>query len=234
MYRYCALTVAVVVALCSVAAAETGFAGRPITTNAFAETGYTLHRDEFAIGIGPIEYGITEHIQLSTNLLLWMFQIYNADLKVAFTKSDKRAFACGFAALSLSLTDENTDAEGDYLALVPYLAWSWRLSHNTLMHAYGRYAYLKAEETDDVDEPEPNELSSGTGVYLGVEHSRSNRTKFLFDFGYDATFKGVRGGGAVLFGWSTFRLKLGLSYFAAGDGDGFFFPIVGLLWRFKA
>ena len=73
----------------------------------------------------------------------------------------------------------------------------------------------------------------GTGAYLGLEHSRSNRTKFLFDFGYDATFKGVRGGGAVLFGWSTFRLKLGLSYFGAGE-DAFFFPIVGLMWRFKA
>jgi len=233
MYRYCVLIVAVVVALCSEATAETGFAGRPITTNAFAETGYTLHRDEFAIGIGPIEYGISENVQLSTNLLLWMFQIYNADLKVAFTKSEKRAFAGGFAAYSLSLKDEDTDAEGDYLALVPYLAGSWQLSQNTLMHAYGRYAYLKAEESDDVDDPEPNELSSGTGVYLGLEHSRSNRTKFLIDFGYDATFKGVRAGGAALFGWSTFRLKLGLSYFAAGE-DGFFFPIVGLMWRFKA
>lgn len=232
MSRYCALTVAIIVAACGAAAAETGFAGRPITTNAFTETGYTLHRDEFAIGIGRIEYGFTENFQLGTNLLLWAFQIYNADLKIAFTKNDRRALAAGFAIYSLSLKDENTDAEGDYLAMGPYLAGSWRLTDNTIMHAYGRYAHLEAEESDDVDDPEADELTSGTGVYLGVEHSRSNRTKFVADFGYDATFKGLRGGGAVLFGWSTFRLKLGLSYF--GAGDGFFLPIIGLWWRFKA
>ena len=232
MIRYWVLTAMILAGICGTAVAETGFAGRPITTNAFAETGYTLHRDEFAIGIGPIEYGITENFQVGTNLLLWAFQIYNGDLKVAFTKNERGAVAGGFAVYSLELKDEDTGDEGDYLAMVPYLAGSWRVTDNTLMHAYGRYAYLEAEESDDVDEPEPEELTSGTGVYLGVEHSRSNRTKFLADFGYDATFKGLRGGAAVLFGWSTFRLKLGLSYF--GADDGFFFPIIGLWWRFRA
>jgi hypothetical protein len=35
----------------------------------------------------------------------------------------------------------------------------------------------------------------------------------------------------VLFGWTKFRLKLGISYFDAGDG--FTFPLIGLWWRFQ-
>jgi hypothetical protein len=230
--RLCVVAATIIFAACGVEGAESGFAGRPITNNAFAETGYTLHRDEFTVGLGRIEYGIGEHVQLGTNLLLWAFQVYNADLKVAFTKSEERAYAVGVAVYDLSLADRITDEEGDYMALMPYLAGSWRLSSGTLMHAYGRYAYLKAEDDDNVDDPEPDEISSGTGVYLGLEHSRTDRTKFLADLGYDATYDGVRAGAAVLFGWSSFRLKLGLSYFAAGDG--FFFPIIGLWWRFQA
>jgi hypothetical protein len=229
---FCVLVVAVAVANCGAEGAESGFAGRPITNSAFAETGYTLHRDEFTIGLGRIEYGLGENVQMGTNLLLWAFQVYNGDLKVALTKNDERAYAAGVAVYSLSLKDEDTDEEGDYMALMPYLAGTWRVAPNTLFHAYGRYAYLRAEDDDNVDEPEPDEISSGTGVYVGIEHSRTNRTKFLADIGYDATYDGVRAGGAVLFGWTTFRLKFGLSYFAAGDG--FFFPIIGLWWRFEA
>lgn len=235
MRRYLIPAVLVVLMAGTAAGGESGFLGRPTTTNAIIETGYTLRRDEFAIGIGPIEYGITDNVQLGTNLLLWLPQVYNGDLKVALTERYEGALSVGFAVYSLSLKNEDTDddREGDYLALAPYLAGTYRLTENTLGHAYARYAHFEAdEEGNDVEDTEASEFSSGTGVYLGLEHSRSNRTKFLFDMGYDATFQGVRAGGAVLFGWSMFRLKLGLSYFSAGDG--FFLPVVGLWWRFKA
>jgi hypothetical protein len=69
-------------------------------------------------------------------------------------------------------------------------------------------------------------------VFAGIEHSYSHRTKFVADIEYDTTFEGARFGGGVLFGWDKFRLKLGLSYFTAGNG--FVFPLIGLWWRFNA
>ena len=40
-------------------------------------------------------------------------------------------------------------------------------------------------------------------------------------------------GGAVLFGWETLRLKLGVSYYQPRDvPEGFALPIIGLWWRF--
>ncbi len=43
-------------------AQQEGFAGRPITTNLGMPTGNTLHAGEFTIGIGPVEYGVTENV----------------------------------------------------------------------------------------------------------------------------------------------------------------------------
>ena len=83
-----------------------------------------------------------------------------------------------------------------------------------------------------MDETEVTATANGTNISTGIEHTYSNRTKFLADIAYDTTFEGMRVGGAVLFGWDKFRLKLGLSYFTAEEG--FAFPIVGLWWRFDA
>jgi hypothetical protein len=215
-------------------AAQPGFTDRPITNNAFAPTGYTLHKGEFTVGIGPLAFGVTENVQVGTNILLWAIQVYNADLKVAVSKSEKRAFAVGvgFNRLALNLEDGDDDDEIDFTSVAPFGAASFGLGENTLIHLSGRVAVYTTDEDDtDIDDVEPGETSTGTSVFAGIEHGYSHRTKFVADLGYDATFEGAIVGGGVLFGWDTFRLKLGVSYFAAGDG--FTFPLIGLWWRFR-
>jgi hypothetical protein len=218
---------------CGTALAESGFSGRPITANAFGPTGYTLHQKEFAIGLGPIAFGITENVQVGTNLLLWAFQVYNADLKASVIKTDDRAVAVGLSAyrLSLDLVSGAWDDEAEFLALAPYAALSWRLTSNTMAHVGAQYAHFSADSDRDIDDAEASGSATGTSAFAGLEYSVSNRTKFVADGGYDETFDGARVSGAVLFGWESFRLKLGISYFTAGDG--FTFPLVGLWWRFE-
>jgi len=47
------------------------------------------------------------------------------------------------------------------------------------------------------------------------------------------TFDGFRVGGGVLFGWDTFRIKLGVKYYnPEGEAKNFTFPVIGLWWRF--
>jgi len=212
-----------------------GFDGRPITDNAFTKTGYTLNKGEFAIGIGPMDFGITDRVQVGTNLLLWFVQYYNADLRVAVTESEKGALTLGLGIGSLNLDqyDESSDTEEpvDFFQVSPFIAGSVRVDENTMWHIGGGYSYFEGDSVD-VDDAVVTSTASGTSIYTGIEHSYSNRTKFLADIAYDATFDGMRVGGAVLFGWSKFRLKLGLSYFTAEEG--FALPIIGLWWRFDA
>jgi hypothetical protein len=217
------------------ALAQEGFAGRPITANAFGQTGYTLHKSEFAIGLGPIAFGLAENVQVETNLLLWAFQVYNVDVKASLFKNDDRAFAVGVSGyrLALDLADSDDEDDFEFRAIAPYASFSVRLSDDTIGHLGGQYAHFTAEDKDtDIEDAEATGSATGTGFFVGIEHSMSNRTKVLLDGGYDATFEAARISGAFLFGWQRFRLKLGLSYFAAGDG--YTFPLVGLWWRFEA
>ena len=212
--------------------AQSGFEGRPITSNAFGKTGYTLHKSEFAIGLGPIAFGLHENFQLETNLLLWAFQVYNVDAKAAVIKNDDQAFALGVSAYRLSL--DVLGGDDVFTAVAPYASYSHRLSDNVVGHVGGQYAHFSAEDDDaDIDDAEASASATGTSFTAGIEYSLSNRTKALFDGSYDTTFEGARVSGAFLFGWTRFRLKLGLSYFAVED-TGFVFPLVGLWWRFNA
>jgi hypothetical protein len=231
--RVCLLAGLVLCVFCLPALAEeSGFAGRPITTNAFGETGYTLNANEFTIGFGPIYYGITDRVHAGTNLLLWAFQVYNGDVKFALVDTDQQALSLGVSASRLSLDHLFSGEEFDFWSFAPYGAYSHRLGKNTFGHIGARVAFWQSEDDEDINDAEPDASSTGTFFYTGVEHSVSNRTKWIADIGYDTTFEGARFSGGVLFGWTKFRLKLGLSYFTAGDG--FTFPLVGMWWRFGA
>ncbi len=71
-------------------------------------------------------------------------------------------------------------------------------------------------------------------MMAGVEYSVSRRMKLLAEAGYDASFKSFQLASAVLFGWDTFRLKLGVSYFRPEEyRPGVTLPVIGLWWRFK-
>jgi hypothetical protein len=228
MFRTLVLAL-VAVLIAGSASAQSGFAGRPITSNAFGKTGYTLHKNEFQIGLGPIAFGLHE------NLLLWAFQVYNVDAKAAVVKKDDQAFALGVSLyrLSLDLVNGNGD-DFSFHAVAPYASYSHRLGESIMGHVGGQYAYFTADNDDaDIDDAEASASATGTSFFAGIEYSLSNRTKALFDGAYDTTFEGARISGAFLFGWQRFRLKLGLSYFAVED-EGFTFPLVGLWWRFDA
>ena len=230
--RVCFATALLALAFCIPAPSSSSFEGRPIIDNAFNPTGYTLHEGEFTVGIGPVAFGVAENVQIGTNLLLWIIQVYNVDAKVSLLKDDDRAVAVGLSAYRLSLDFDGESDEADFTALAPYIAGSKRIARDTMVHGGGQFAYFSAEGDEDIEDADASAIATGSNLFAGIEHSYSDRTKFLADVGYDTTFDGARIGGAVLFGWTTFRLKLGVSYYTAGDG--FTLPIIGLQWRFRA
>ena len=231
MKSFLTLVLLTFIAVAPLQAQEEGFAGRPITTNLSMPTGNTLHGGEFTIGLGPIEYGITDNVQIGTNLLLFLFQYYNADLKVSLINTEQQALALG---VGVGYFDLNFGSEGDisFLSLSPYAAYSFPLSTKTRMHLAANFTHFEGDsDIDDADEL--NASLSGTTVSAGLEHSLSNKTKFVGDLGYDVDFEGVRVGGGVVWAWETFHLKLGLQYFAPKGYDGLVLPYVNLWWCFR-
>jgi hypothetical protein len=224
-------TVAIVLTVLFVASpafAEVGFRGRPITNNLWMSTGYTLNRGEFIVGIGPIGFGVTDNVQVGTNILLFLFQFYNANVKVSLVEKADMALAVGLSLGRFDLAVFDSDAS--FTTLSPYVSVSPKLSENTTLHLGGQYSYFSSDA--DIEDAEAEASSSGTSVFAGLEYSMTHKTKFLVETGYDLTFEGMRLGGGVLFGWEKFRLKLGVSYFKPEGTDGFTFPHIGLWWRF--
>jgi hypothetical protein len=213
----------------SSALAEEGFEGRPITNNVWQPTGYTLNKQEFMIGLGSIGFGITDNVQVGTNVLLFLFQYYNANAKISLIKTPTHALATGISVGRFDL--DVIDVEASFTALSPYLAYTHNVGGNTNLHLGGQYSYFSSDS--DIEDADAEETSEGTSVFGGLEYSLSHKTKFLGEGGYDITFEGFRVGGAVLFGWEKFRLKLGVSYYnPEGVDDGFTLPVIGLWWRF--
>ncbi len=212
--------------------AEVGFKGRPIITNIGMQTGYTLNKSEFIIGIGSIGFGITDNIQLGTNILWFMLQAYNANLKISLLKTERSAFAAGISYYSFNWTI--FDSETSVNSFTPFATYSVSVGEDTKLHLGAQYSFFTTENDDlEVEDAEIEQTSQGTSIFTGIEYSMSHKTKFLAEAGYDVTFEGLRIGGAVLFGWTTFRLKLGVNYFSPKGGDSFTWPIIGLWWRFK-
>ena len=208
---------------------STGFSRRPITNNVWMPTGYTLNQREFNIGIGPVGYGVTPQVQLETNLLLYVVQVPNANLKVNIMRSSHSALSVGvFWANFMANYD---GGRSPFTTLAPYLAFSTKVSQRTAVHIAAQLSHFSGDI--DISDTEVESYSSGTSLFGGLEHTVSAKTKFLADIGYDATFKGARLGGAVLFGWETFRLKLGVSYFSPKNSPAFTLPVIGLWWRFR-
>ena len=211
-------------------AQQVGFQGRPITNNLVMPTGYTLNQGEFIVGIGPIGFGITDNIQLGTNILLFLFQVYNGNLKISLLKTESLAFAVGAEVAHFNWDVLGEEGETGFTAISPYVVLSPKLGPQTTIHLGGKYSYFEGDA--EIDSVEVVATSEGSSIFVGWEQSMSPRTKFLFEGGYDITFEGYRVGGGVLFGWAKFRLKLGVNYWKPKDSDGFTLPAIGLWWRF--
>ncbi len=211
------------------ALAEPGFRGRAPLNNVTMPTGFTLNQGEFLIGLGPVGYGFSDRFQFSTNILLYLAQVFNGDLRCRLLKSDSLNVAAGakFDYLSSSGLPDHTE----FLSTSPYLAVSSRISSRLSLHLCGQWSFFSSDE--DAIQDVVRERIQGTSVLAGLEYDVSPRTKMLAEAGYDATFRGPRLGGAVLFGWETFRLKLGVTWIRLEEGFHFAMPVIGLWWRFK-
>ncbi|HUU06771.1 MAG TPA: caspase family protein [Patescibacteria group bacterium] len=204
-----------------------GFVGRPITTNVSMPTGRTLNQGELVIGLGPVSYGISDRVQIGTNASDLINEVFNADLKAALARSGLLGLAAGLNWDSFHLDVAGEDSS--FYSLSPYISVSPLISNRVTLHFSGRYSFFS--DRARVRQADFSTKSKGSSVMAGLEFSLSNRTKLLYDVGYDTTYDMFRSGAALLFGRTHFRIKLGFQLFRNGHGQDSSKLLVGMWWR---
>ncbi|MBN2543897.1 hypothetical protein JXI42_13650 [bacterium] len=194
-------------------------------------TAYTLNKGEVLIGIGPLGYGITDRFQVSTNMLLDIFQVFNADAKMNFI--DGRiglGGGIGFQHFSLFDVDYNALIFGGFLS-VP-------LSERFKLHTGASFAYIQDFDIDEVEFKGGYE--GGTTIPVDFEYNLSEHAALLGGAAYDLTFEYYRVGISYLHSWDRFNLQLG-GNIAGGsvidvdtdkeDSWTYFLPTIAIFWR---
>lgn len=221
MYKNFFINAILIILISSSILAEEIFKGRPITNLLSMPTGYTLQGGEFKLGIGPIEYGLTDRLQVGTDILLSSIgKQYNAMVKMTLSESMNMSLSTGIRL------DYHKD-----IMISPLLSYSKIISSKLNVHFAGQVSISTGKEEDDKEEIKST--FKGTSIYTGMDYNLSNITKLLSDVGYDFNYKGIRLGGGVLFGWKEFRLMFGLTYYKSPTvHTGYTYPL-GLWFRFK-
>ena len=205
---------------------------KPITNNIWMSTAYTLNQNEFAIGIGPINVGLTDRIQFGSNILMFLFQNYNANFKMNVYQNSKMAVATGLELYRYNLSVLKMDQEFRYNTVAPFIVISTMTGEYTNLHVSSRFDVFG---TDEYADRIRIGISTDQLMFMaGIEQIVSHRTRFLFESGYLVGDPGIQMSIGVLFCWIHFRLKLGVGYYnSKGERNGFTLPVIGLWWRFN-
>lgn len=205
---------------------------KPITNNIWMSTAYTLKQNEFAIGIGPVNVGLTDRIQFGSNILMFLFQNYNANFKMNIYQTLTIAVAMGLELNRYNLSVLKMDQEFRYNTVAPFLVISNRIGEYTNLHIAGRFDIFGTDEL--ADKMRIGISTDQLMLMAGIEQIVSHRTRFLFESGYLVGDPGIQMSVAVLLSWTYFRLKLGVGYYnSQGERNGFTLPVIGLWWRFN-
>lgn len=207
-----------------------GFKDRNILNIMSMPTAFALKKNEFIIGLGSVYYGISDHLQVGTNLLLFLLQDRNVQIKTNFYTTSKYAFATGLSFDHFALKMFENDV--NYSFLSPYGTFSLSTSEKVKLHFSGQYSMYWNSEEADIKYAEPNWFAQGSNTSIGMEISVSHRTKFVGEFAYDFTYEGTRVGGAILWGWEKLRLKVGLNSYSYESVNNIIVPSFNIWWRF--
>ena len=207
-----------------------GFKNRNILNVMKMPTAFALKKNEFIIGLGSVYYGISDHLQVGTNLFLFLLQDRNVQIKVNLYNTSKYAFSTGLRFDDFQLL--TFDNETNYSSLAPYGAFSISMSETVKLHFSGQRSMVWTSENVDIDDATATWFVQGSNTACGIELSASHLTKFVGEIARDFTYERIRTGGAIIWGWEKLRLKIGLNSYLYKDGSKPIIPSFNIWWRF--
>lgn len=198
-------------------------------------TAYTTNRGEWQLGIGPVTYGITDHIEIGTDIGTFLFGGFMLGAKVnVFRETRRMPCAVGVSAGYLSklftvpFLNDSTD-HGQYasagVTLSRWLAFSDTTAKGRMgLHANCNYNYTLSEPESTLFKRAGFNLGVGFDVFI-TTHTRLI-IEGLTNLG-DFSPRGLIG---VHWAWQNFNLKLGVG--STGGVRIPVYPTLGLFWRF--
>lgn len=198
-------------------------------------TAYTTNQGEWQLGIGPVTYGITDHIEIGTDIGYLLFGGFMLGTKVNLMKeTGKIPFALGISAGYLSeIFWENFHRD----SVIQYVSAGmtvsrWLANPDTTtkgrvgLHLNGNYNY-QLNNADTTYSP------FGLGAFnvgLGFDVFITTHSRIIVEGLTNLEQFEPRALVGVHWAWQNFNLKLGVGY--SGDTQLPIYPALGLYWRF--
>jgi len=198
-------------------------------------TAYTTNQGEWQLGIGPVTFGVTDHIEIGTDLGHLLFGGFMAGAKINLMKeTHKVPFALGVSAGYLSeVFGEAFERDSLNQFVSAGLTVSrWLANPDTTtksrvgLHLNGDYNY-QLGSTDTSSTP------FGLGAFnigLGFDVFITTHTRIIVEGLTNLENFKPRALVGVHWAWQNFNLKLGVG--GPGTAEIPIYPTLGLYWRF--
>ncbi len=198
-------------------------------------TAFTTNQGEWQLGFGPVTYGITDHIEIGTDLVNLLFGGFMVGAKVNLMKeTHKVPFALGINAgyRSVLFGEElERDSVTHYLSTGLTLSrWLARVDSTTK----GRVGFhLNCNYNFQVAGPDTSSTRfrrEGFNFGVGFDVFITTHTRIIVEGLTNLENFAPRGVVGVHWAWQNFNLKLGVG--GPGTADIPVYPQLGLYWRF--
>ncbi len=210
------------------------------------DTAYTLQGGEWNIDLwGPVNWGITDNLQIGTMFWIWFLQIPNLNLKFNLIPESAGlpAFSIGGSYSQFSIMLPLTDSNGNKVDTKVNISWfniGGYLTKQLTEKLYlsGGYIYNGFNASSSVSTNDFLVFSlTGTGnaskilMDLIIESTKSTRffTEGVLNLGNNLNFDA--GGGVEWAMGDIFRLKIGI--YVPVRENLIYLPFIDLHWRFK-
>ncbi|OGQ33800.1 MAG: hypothetical protein A3F16_03860 [Deltaproteobacteria bacterium RIFCSPHIGHO2_12_FULL_43_9] len=201
------------------------------------ETAYTIPEKTIQIGLGPVVYGVTDFLQVGTNVISPAYGAVVANTKLNLVDLENVGIGLGFEYSHLFNSfgfPENlgfrTKRKGVNVYL-PSATVSTRLSNAVYLHTGAKYIYSPDAEKDEYIQK--RSILKNSKVFSDFEVRFSDRKALLFGPAYAYQLKALGGGLSYRISGKDigYSIQLGASALIDQNKKWIFDPVIQLVWR---
>lgn len=201
------------------------------------ETAYTIQAKTIQVGLGPVAYGVTDFLQVGTNIISPAFGAAIANAKLNIIDSENFGVGIGFEYSHLfnsfgfpESLGFRTTREGINVYL-PSGTVSTKLSDEVYLHTGLKYIYSPDAERDDYIQK--RSILKNSNVFSDFEVRFSDRKALLFGPAYAYRLKAIGGGLSYRISGKDlgYSIQLGASALVDKDKKWIIDPVIRFVWR---
>lgn len=201
------------------------------------ESAYTIPEKTIQIGLGPVVYGVTDFLQVGTNVISPAYGAVVANTKLNIVDLENVGIGLGFEYSHLFNSfgfPENlgfrTKRKGVNVYL-PSLTVSTRLSDEVFLHTGAKYLHSPDAQKDEYIQK--RSILKNSKIFSDLEVRFSDRRALLFGPAYAYQLKAIGGGVSYRISGKDigYSIQLGASALIDQNKKWIFDPVIQLVWR---